>query len=482
MERLEAAVARLEAAAASGASFSSAPRDFGEVPGASDPAIVAYDEFVAQAIGRLTAAAEKIGGKVLDATKVLAEAFTVAKDLLIQAKQLQKPASMANAQDFFKPLNDVIGKAIAMTEGRRPDYFNHMKSVADSLAALAWVAFLGKDCGMSFPTAHVEESWQMAEFYNNKVLVEYRNKDPDHVEWAKALKELYVPGLRDYVKKYYPLGPVWGPVGGAPVSQPKAAAPTPKAPAVKAPPPPAPPSAPLFSTEKSPKSAKPKEGMSAVFQEISSGKPVTSGLRKVTDDMKTKNRADRSGVVNSTAATAPAPEKTSRGASFAFKSGPPKLELQMGRKWVVENQVGKKDLAIDDCDSRQSIYVYGCKDSVLQVNGKVNNITVDKCAKFGIVFKDVVAAFEVVNCNGVEVQCQGTAPTISIDNTSGCQLYLSKHSLGASITSAKSSEMNVLVPSGVTDGDWVEHALPQQYIHSFKDGQFITSPVSHSGA
>jgi adenylyl cyclase-associated protein len=65
--------------------------------------------------------------------------------------------------------------------------------------------------------------------------------------------------------------------------------------------------------------------------------------------------------------------------------------------------------------------------------GKVNNITVDKCTKFGIVFKvslycsrprgsqlifhivlalnfyvfqDVVAAFEVVNCNGVEVQCQ----------------------------------------------------------------------------
>jgi hypothetical protein len=38
-------------------------------------------------------------------------------------------------------------------------------------------------------------------------------------------------------------------------------------------------------------------------------------------------------------------------------------------RWVVENQIGKKTLAIDDCDSRQSIYVYGCKDSVLQVNG-----------------------------------------------------------------------------------------------------------------
>jgi adenylyl cyclase-associated protein len=107
--------------------------------------------------------------------------------------------------------------------------------------------------------------------------VEYRNKDPDHVEWAKALKDLYMPGLRDYVKKHYPLGPVWGPAGGA--SQPKAAAPTPKAPAVKAPPPPAPPSAPLFSTDKSPKSSQPKEGMSAVFQEISS-KSVTAGTCK----------------------------------------------------------------------------------------------------------------------------------------------------------------------------------------------------------
>lgn len=110
--------------------------------------------------------------------------------------------------------------------------------------------------------------------------MEYRNKDPDHVEWAKALKELYCPGLRDFVKKYYALGPVWGPVGGAPVSQSKTTAPTPKAPAAKGPPPPAPPSAPLFSTDKSPKSSQPKVGMSAVFQEISSGKPVTSGRGK----------------------------------------------------------------------------------------------------------------------------------------------------------------------------------------------------------
>ena len=50
------------------------------------------------------------------------------------------------------------------------------------------------------------------------------------------------------------------------------------------------------------------------------------GLKKVTDDMKTKNRADRVGVVGSS-------EKGGRTASPSFsKTGPPKLELQMGRK------------------------------------------------------------------------------------------------------------------------------------------------------
>jgi hypothetical protein len=39
---------------------------------------VAYEEFVAEAVGRLTVAAEKIGGKVLDATKLLTEVFAVA--------------------------------------------------------------------------------------------------------------------------------------------------------------------------------------------------------------------------------------------------------------------------------------------------------------------------------------------------------------------------------------------------------------------
>lgn len=42
-----------------------------------------------------------------------------------------------------------------------------------------------------------------------------------------------------------------------------------------------------------------------------------------------------------------------------------------------------------------------------------------------------------------------------MDNTAGCQLYLGKDALEASITTAKSSEINVLVPGAEPDGDWV---------------------------
>ncbi|MCE0480953.1 F-actin-capping protein subunit alpha [Datura stramonium] len=467
VQRLESAVARLEALSATGFR-SGGSVEAGDGTAVLDPSIIAFDDLRSQYLRKVSSAAEKIGGHVLDITKVIEAAFAVERDLLIKIKETKKPDGELG--EFLKPLDAVIARATKM-RGRQSDFFNHLKSAADSLYALAWIAYTGKDCGMSMPIAYVEESWQMAEFYCNKILVEFKNKDPNHIEWAKALKELYLPGLRDYVKSHYPLGPVWSATGKTAVSAPSEA-PSPSGPA----PPPPPPSS-LFSSE-SPKASasRPKQGMSAVFDEINSGKSVTSGLRKVTNDMKTKNRADRTGVVN-------AGEKEARVSSPSVsKTGPPKFELQMGCKWVVENLVGEKNLVIDDCDTKQSVYVYGCKGSVLQIKGKVNNITIDKCTKMGIVFAGVVAACEVVNCNGVEVQCQGLAPTISVDNTNGCQLYLSKDSLEGSITTAKSSEINVLVPGAEADDDWGEHALPQQYAHEYKDGHFVTTPVSHSGA
>ncbi|CAH2235533.1 jg23966 [Pararge aegeria aegeria] len=55
----------------------------------------------------------------------------------------------------------------------------------------------------------------------------------------------------------------------------------------------------------------------------------------------------------------------------------------------------------------------------------------------------------------------GKVPTVSIDKTDGCQIYLSKDSLDVEIVSSKSSEMNVLVPKA--NGDYAEHPIPEQF-------------------
>lgn len=56
----------------------------------------------------------------------------------------------------------------------------------------------------------------------------------------------------------------------------------------------------------------------------------------------------------------------------------------------------------------------------------------------------------------------GTVPTISINKTEGCQVYLSKESLNCDIVSAKSSEMNIMIPQdddyvSVLDGEGGKH-------------------------
>lgn len=70
---------------------------------------------------------------------------------------MQKP-DLAGLAEFLKPLNEVIMKANALTEGRRSDFFNHLKTSADSLTALAWIAYTGKDCGENTVIDFLNES------------------------------------------------------------------------------------------------------------------------------------------------------------------------------------------------------------------------------------------------------------------------------------------------------------------------------------
>ena len=222
--------------------------------------------------------------------------------------------------------------------------------------------------------------------------------------------------------------------------------------------------------------------MNAVFQELNQGEAVTSGLRKVTDDMKTKNRTDRVGLVSDDAAKLSTKPTTGKPTPAATKT--PTFALE-GKKWQVEHQVGNKTLRIENVTPKQAVYVYDCVDCVITVTGKPNAITLDKCAKTALVFDDVLATCELVNCQSMQVQCLQTVPTVSIDKVDGCQVYLSeKTAETVSVLTAKSSEINVVcVPAAdgsASNAEPVETPVPEQFITTRgADGKWTT--VAFSG-
>ena len=137
------------------------------------------------------------------------------------------------------------------------------------------------------------------------------------------------------------------------------------------------------------------DARAALFASINQGEDITKMLKKVsTQDMTHKNPALRGaggapGVIHAQA------KNTTK--------GPEKLCLE-GKKWLVENFTGRRDLVVESESMAQSVCVYKCDDCVLQVKGKVNSIVVDQCKKFSIAFDSIVSCVEFINSKRIQAQ------------------------------------------------------------------------------
>jgi adenylyl cyclase-associated protein len=71
---------------------------------------------------------------------------------------------------------------------------------------------------------------------------------------------------------------------------------------------------------------------------------------------------------------------------------------------------------------------------------------------------------------------------VQLDNTDSGQIYLSRASLGAEITTAKCSSINVSLPvEGEEEGVYEEQAVPEMLKTLVKDGKLVTTVVEHAG-
>lgn len=140
----------------------------------------------------------------------------------------------------------------------------------------------------------------------------------------------------------------------------------------------------------------------ALFASLNKGEEVTAGLKRVTADMQThKNPNLRAG--SSVPGSAKDGQASTPNRAPVAAAKPPKFVLE-GKKWIVENQVGQKALTIDKIEMNQVVYMFGCKDSVVSVKGKLNSIVVDSCVKTALVFDSLVSSVEFVNCRDCQMQ------------------------------------------------------------------------------
>ncbi|KIR80243.1 hypothetical protein I306_02721 [Cryptococcus gattii EJB2] len=243
-----------------------------------------------------------------------------------------------------------------------------------------------------------------------------------------------------------------------------------------APPPPPPPpsgSAPAAS-------APPASGAAALLADLNRGGAVTSGLRKVDSSQMThKNPALRSAyTVPDNAKKAP-PLKPKPGAKPVKK--PAKIELEDGNKWIIENQEDNKSIKIENTELHHTVHIFSCFNSVVQISGKINAVTMVGCKKTSLVLDSAVSSLSITSSPSFEVQIIGSIPTIQIDTTDSGQVYLSKECMQViEIITSKCSSINISVPTA-ENGDFVERPVPEQMKSRVVDGKLVTEIVEHAG-
>ena len=87
----------------------------------------------------------------------------------------------------------------------------------------------------------------------------------------------------------------------------------------------------------------------------------------------------------------------------------------------------------------------------------------------------------MINCTSCKVQVSGACQTFTVDKCSGTQLILSKESLAAEVVSAKSSELNIVMPAEEEGGEYTEVAIPEQFVSKLVKGKWVTECMAHTG-
>ncbi|CAF0716676.1 unnamed protein product [Brachionus calyciflorus] len=484
VSRMENATSRLENVSTSsnltnGAKSVSVPVQNGNHDTTEDlPSITAFDDLLNSSFNSFKELSAKVGGDVKTIIDLVEKAFKLERQFLVEAARSTQPSQdawMKFLQQYSKNIEEVQS---FREKNRTSQFFNHLSAISESIGALGWIAVTPA------PSPYVKEMSDAAQFYTNRVLKDYKEKDANHVQWVKQWLQV-LNDLQAYVKQHHTTGVSWnstkksGQFDASKVTLSSSSSPAP-VPSAGGPPPPPPPVMSLDDLLADNSKASQGAKTDALFAELSKGSDITKNLKKVSDDQKThKNPNLRAGsTVPSGTNSLTTSSSSLQSKSTSTIQKPPVFELE-DKKWKVEYQTNRYDLVISETDLKQTVYIYQCKECTITVKGKINSIIIDSCTRVGLLFDDVLSTVEFINSKNVQMQVLGRVPTVTIEKTDGCQVYLSKKSLETEIVTSKSSSMNILIPNE-NDDEFTEHPVPEQFKTKINDSRKLTTTSTES--
>ncbi|KAH1361090.1 hypothetical protein KXV81_002274 [Aspergillus fumigatus] len=456
------------------------------------PQIEDFDALINGDVRSFVDLGEKIGGLVAEQSKAVLQAFEAERTYLYVSTKARKPepqppelmTALHNASDTINNIRE---------SNRASPLFNHLSAVAEGIVALGWF-FEPK------PADFVSEIVGGIQYYGNKVLKEYKEKDQTHIQYIQAYYLIF-KSLAAYLKKHYPKGLTWNRESGidaqealrqiksgasgqtAPPAPPPPPVPTLNVPGGVPPPPPPPPGAPPAPVAAAP-------DMSAVFAQLNQGDAITSGLRKVDkSEMTHKNPSLRAGATvperpssqgSISRSKSPAPSKKPKPESMRARK-PPRKELE-GNKWLLENFDNPGGIIEISAQQNQSILISRCNKTIVKVNNKANAISIDNCNGLSIIVDSLVSSLDVIKSAKFALQIDGVVPTLLLDQVDGATIYLGQQSLATEVFSSKCTAVNVMLPPKEgTDDDTKECPVPEQIKSYVKDGVLVSEIVEHAG-
>lgn len=444
--------------------------------------VIEFENYIESLINPFVESSKAIDPQVGEAACLLRLAFKEQVKFLDLVSRTQKPDTLeAQFLEILAPMNTKIEEInVLKNSNRQSEFFKHLNTIGEGAPVLGWIV-------TETPVSFIPEFKDSAQFWSNRVMKEYKDKDPQHVQWVNEFLALF-DALKAYVREYHTTGPSWNPMGqplseslqaGNTTSFAGSAGTTVYASGSAGGPPPPPPPANFYVETSERKNG----GINAVFADLNKGSQVTSGLRKVDkSEMNHKNPLLRKERAVSRKLLTPKKSANLSSASSSAPTKPPRKELVDGSKWIIENftETSASEPIVIEVEKSQSVFIGNTSGVTVVLKGKGNAVSISETKKTGIVVESLISGIDVIKSFKFGVQVTGVVPLVSVDKCDEGSIYLSNESIEASsqVVTSNSSAININI---LEAGDFVELPVPEQLSHTVKKGKIVSEVIEHSG-